>query len=268
MSSETAEKRFSLTGKNAVITGGGNGLGLEAAKALLEHGANTILLLDSNKASLDTAKAQLNTAFPAGNILINIVDVRKKESVQEALDYAIQNLSSIDILLPFAGIAALTLGLQDWTEKWQDILDVNLTGVYYTCLAFGDQMEKQQTGGSITMVASILGHISTDTVHPAYSCSKAGVLSLKSTLAEKYAKSNIRVNSISPAFIQTAMTSNNHVPSWYKEKLESLTMIPRFGFPNEVSGAIVFLASDAASYMTGTDIKIDGGFARTSSRLG
>lgn len=250
--------RFSLKGKNAIITGGASGLGLESAFAFLEHGADGVLLLDVSEQNLNQARSQLEKVYKGRNILVKTTDVAKPESVQESVDYAAKNLSSIDIVLPFAGIAARTSDKVDWIEAWKRTIDVNLNGVYYTAVMYGDKMAQLGKGGSIILVASIYGHYGSAKVPAAYCASKGAILNLKTTLADKYAPEKIRVNSISPAFIETPITQG--ISDEFRKGLVGNSIMPRFGSPTEITGAVVLLASQGGSFMTGTDILVDGGY--------
>lgn len=260
---QKALARFSLKGKNAVITGGASGLGLESAFAFLEHGAEGVLLLDVSEQNLNEARSQLEKVYKDRNILIKTTDVTKPESVQESVDYAAKNLSSIDIVLPFAGIATQTSDKVDWIEAWKRTIDVNLNGVYYTAVMYGDKMAQLGNGGSIILVASIYGHYGSARVPAAYCASKGAMLNLKTVLADKYIRDKIRVNSISPAFIETRITQN--LPDEFRKEVVGSSIMPRFGFPTEITGAVILLASQAGSFMTGTDVPVDGGYMPSAS---
>lgn len=241
-----------------MITGGGSGLGLECARAFLEHDAAGVFLLDLSHEALEKADTDLKADFPEALVLIRKVDVTDEAALHEAVDHAAEHFETIDILLPFAGNAALA-GEENALSGWSGIIDVNLTGTYYTSVLFGDRMA---SGGSIIMVSSLCGHVNIPAIHPAYDASKAGVLSIKSALAEKYAPKGIRVNSVSPGFIETPLTKP--FPQIYRDNITSKSLVPRFGTPQEVVPMVVLLASNAGSYITATDISIDGGYPRDS----
>lgn len=260
---DKAFARFSVEGKNVVVTGGARGLGLACVYALFEHGATGALLLDINEPELGKAKEVLEKVFPDRKVLTKVVNVTDPKSIKQAVEYAAANLGSIDILLPFAGIGELTGGSDDedpetsWISSWERILKVNLSGAYYTSVLFGEQMSENENGGAIVMVASLVGHQGSAAIPPAYAASKGAILNLRTTLADMYRGNGIRVNSISPGFIDTEMTAP--LSDAVRDIFSQITPIPRFGKMDEITGAVVLLASDAGSYMTGTDILIDGG---------
>uniref|UniRef100_A0A060TFZ8 ARAD1D18942p n=1 Tax=Blastobotrys adeninivorans TaxID=409370 RepID=A0A060TFZ8_BLAAD len=259
---DKAFARFSVEGKNVVVTGGARGLGLACVYALFEHGATGALLLDINEPALEKTKEALGKVFPDRKVLTKVVDVTDPKSIKQAVEYAVANLASIDILLPFAGVGELTGPDDDdiensWIHSWERILKVNLSGVYYTSILFGEQMSENENGGAIVMVASLVGHQGSGAIPHAYAASKAAILNLRTTLADMYRGNSIRVNSISPGFIDTDMTAP--LPDAVRDIFSQITPIPRFGKVDEITGAVVLLASDAGSYMTGADILIDGG---------
>ncbi|KAF8965092.1 hypothetical protein BDZ97DRAFT_1918523 [Flammula alnicola] len=182
---ERAIERFAVTGMPSVsITGGAGGLGLEAARALLEHGAKGLCIFDLSSA-FEASRAALQAfydEFPTKTIIEEIVDVTNEQNIQSAVEKTVKNFGSVDILLCFAGIARMAKAEDMTLGTWQQVLDINLTGSWLCSKAVGKEMIKQGTGGSIVLVSSIAGHKALfPTFSSAYSVSKAGVIGLTKT---------------------------------------------------------------------------------------
>jgi len=242
-----------LDGRVAVVTGGARGIGLESARALRDNGAK-IVLADINAESGTKAADELGADFFQ-------VDLTKSEGVARLAQQIVEKHSRIDIAFNNAGIA-VNVPSEDCTdEEWRRVLSINLDAVFYCCREFGRVMLRQGKG-SIINTASMSGIISnTPQPQSAYNASKAGVIMLTKSLAGEWAKRGVRVNSVSPGYIGTEMTRTALAANqeWQKYWLE-FTPMGRVGEPHEVANVVVFLASDASSYFTGSNLVVDGGY--------
>lgn len=252
-----AETSFDLSGRAALVTGGARGLGLAMARALGRHGAR-LALLDLNGAAAETAAEALRGEGLSALSLQG--DVTNAEDVAKRVDDVVQAYGSLDILINNAGIVANLPAEEMSLHDWQRVIDVNLTGVFLVAQAAGRQMIRQGHG-SIINIASMSGSIAN---YPqpqcSYNASKAGVIMLTKSLASEWARYNIRVNSISPGYMRTEMTAKFFEdPELIRQWLDP-TPMHRPGDPPELGGLAVYLASDASSFMTGSDIIIDGGY--------
>jgi NAD(P)-dependent dehydrogenase (short-subunit alcohol dehydrogenase family) len=241
-----------LDGRIAVVTGGARGIGLETVKALKENGA-IVVIVDINREAGTKAAEELAVDF------FQVDLTHSKEVIGLAADIRSKH-GGIDIAFNNAGIAVNVPSEECCDEDWHKVININLNAVFYCCREFGKVMLAQGKGSIINM-ASMSGIISnTPQPQAAYNVSKAGVIMLTKSLAGEWAKRGVRVNSISPGYIGTEMTqlgmSNT---DWYRHWLQ-FTPMGRLGEPREVASVVVFLASDASSYFTGSNLVVDGGY--------
>jgi len=248
------EDYFGLKGKVALVTGGSRGIGQVIARDLAKAGAK-IAIFSRTKAT-ETVKMIEEIG---GQVCSYIVDIRDEDSVKNGIESIIQNFGSLDILFNNAGITIHKPFIETSIQEWKDVTETNLIGEIIVAKAVGKVMIEKGIHGSIINMASMSGSIvnipQTQTV---YNVTKAAVIHLTKCLAIEFAKYNIRVNSLSPGYISTAMSVN--VSKELNDEWMKLIPLHRMGFPEELSGAIIFLACDSASYITGTDIIIDGGY--------
>ncbi|HEV3209982.1 MAG TPA: SDR family oxidoreductase [Chthoniobacterales bacterium] len=236
-----------LDGRIAVVTGGARGIGFESAKALKESGA-IVPIVDINPEAGTKAARQLEVDLTQSNQVTKLAtDIRSK-------------YGRIDVAFNNAGIAVNVPSEECSDEDWHKVININLSAVFYCCREFGKMMLAQGSG-SIINTASMSGIISnTPQPQAAYNASKAAVIMLTKSLAGEWAKRGVRVNSISPGYIGTEMTKlGMSNPDWHKEWLH-FTPLGRVGEPREVASVVVFLASDASSYFTGSNLVVDGGY--------
>jgi NAD(P)-dependent dehydrogenase (short-subunit alcohol dehydrogenase family) len=241
-----------LDGRIAVVTGGARGIGFESAKALKESGA-IVAIADINPEAGTKAAKQLDVDFFE-------VDLTQSNQVTKLATDIRSKYGRIDVALNNAGIAVNVPSEECTDEAWHKVININLNAVFYCCREFGKMMLAQGSG-SIINTASMSGIISnTPQPQAAYNASKAAVIMLTKSLAGEWAKRGVRVNSISPGYIGTEMTKlGMSNPDWHKEWLH-LTPMGRVGEPREVASVVVFLASDASSYFTGSNLVVDGGY--------
>lgn len=246
---------FDLSGRTAIVTGGSRGIGREMAEGLAEAGAN--LMLCARRAEwLDESVAK----FRANNFNVTgkVCDVSKPEDVQAVVDETVQKFGRIDVLINNAGVSWGAMPEDMPLEKWQHVLNVNLTGCFLFAQAVGREMLKRESG-SIINIASISGLTSSANgpFYAGYAASKAGLIGLTRELAASWGRKGIRVNAIAPGFFHSRLA--DAVIDIYERSIQENNIIPRVGEPGELKGVTVFLASDASSYVTGQTIAVDGG---------
>lgn len=249
--------KYDLTGRVAVVTGGGRGIGFESARALGECGAHVVI------AELDAATGpRAVTALEQEGCSAEYVhlDVTKPAAVTAAADALQERHGRIDILVACAGIAKGTPGESVSDEEWLLVLDINLNGVFWCNRAFGRHMLARGKG-SIVNIGSMSGIISNKPQEQShYNASKAGVHMLTKSLGGEWATRGVRVNAVAPTYIATEMTKTGREnPQWLPTWLE-MTPMNRVGEPHEIASAVLFLASDASSLMTGSIVVVDGGY--------
>ena len=248
--------RLSLTGKTALITGGASGIGLETAKVFARAGAQ-VAIGDLNVATLQEAQSQLNDQDVS--IETMFLDVTKEDSVVEAVR-KVEMLGSLEILVNSAGTGARMEATELPLERWQEVLNINLTGTFLCSREVAKTM-LERGKGSIVSVASIMGLIGGGVYpNPAYQASKGGVVNLTRSLALDWAARGIRINAVAPAFVRTPLTQSLLEEDGMKEKLLARTPLGRLVETYEVADAIHFLASDAAAMITGHTLPVDGGW--------
>lgn len=255
-----AKNRFGVKG-NAIVTGGAGGIGSVACRALLEHGLQGLAIFDLDSDTGSTIVNDLKTEFPSAAITFIRVDVTNAISVAQAVAEAEQQTGSVNICICFAGIALAAHALDITQDQWNKMFDVNCTGAFLCAQAVARAMKRNGTNGSIVLMSSISGHIVNypqPQVH--YNAAKCAVLSMKSSLAAEWAQYGIRVNSISPGYIDTVLNEGDGLAE-HRRIWTERTPFGRMGQPEELTGAIILLVSQAGSYITGTDILVDGGIS-------
>jgi len=250
------QELFDLSGKIAIVTGGGSGIGRQMAGALAELGANLVLCARKVERCEDAAAELAKLGVRA---LALQCDVRMPDDVRSVVERTVEELGGVDVLVNNAGAAWGSPAADTPLEGWQKVVDVNLTGVFLFSQAAGRVMIERD-GGSIVNIASVAGLRGSppgamDAI--AYTASKGGVISLTRDLAHKWARHGIRVNSIAPGWFPSDMTKvllDRHGD----EFLQSIPL-RRFGGPDDLKGAIAFLASPASAFVTGQTLVVDGG---------
>ncbi|WP_368198406.1 3-oxoacyl-[acyl-carrier-protein] reductase [Bacillus pumilus] len=242
-----------LTNKTAVVTGASRGIGRSIAIDLAKNGANVVVNYSGNEAKsnevVDEIKALGQQAFAVK------ADVSNAEEVQSLMKQAIDTFGSIDILVNNAGITKDNLLMRMKENEWDDVININLKGVFNCTKAVTRQMMKQRSGRIINL-ASVVG-VCGNPGQANYVAAKAGVIGLTKTTAKELATRHITVNAVAPGFISTDMTDKLDE----NVQTEMLKQIPlaRFGAPEDISNVVVFLASEGAGYITGQTIQVDGG---------
>jgi len=250
-------EQFRLNGKTAIVTGGGKGLGLKMAEGLAEAGSNIVLC--SRK--IEECRAAVERLKQTGvEVLAVPFDIRIPEQIQGVVDAACERFGRIDILINNSGSSWAAPVEEYPLDGWNKVLETNLTGTFLVTQAVGRVMIGQQEGVIINVgsLMAILG-MEADVVDAiAYSASKGAVLSMTKDLAAKWARHNVRINAIVPGWIPTNMSTK--VLDKSRQKVLNHIPMNRFGDAEDLQGAIVYLASPAAKYVTGILIPVDGGY--------
>ncbi|KAL8730807.1 MAG: hypothetical protein Q9181_004536 [Wetmoreana brouardii] len=256
---ERAAMRFSLSGERAVVTGGAQGLGLVCARAMLEHGVSHLAIFDVDEKQGAEAVSHLTLLHkePKPVIVFRAVDVTDEAAVDLNVLAVAEAFDRIDLLVCFAGITGSELSIDYDIQKWKQIFDVNLHGSFLVARAVARQMIDQGIPGSIIFTASMSGFVvNTPQPHPAYAVSKAAVHHLARSLAGEWVGHKIRVNSISPGIMNTRLSGGPAQAELRKLWLEKSPL--GIGDPEDLTGAVILLCSEAGKFITGTDIKLDG----------
>jgi len=248
--------RFGLAGRTAVVTGATRGLGRAFAHALAGAGANIVIVGRDAEAA---AGVQAEVAALDVGAEVVIADVTRRPDVERILDRTVAAFGRADVLVNNAGTCIHKAAVDVTDDEWDAVMDVNLRAVWIASQVFGRHMI-ERGGGSIVNIGSMSGAIvNRPQWQPAYNASKAAVHHLTRSLAAEWAPANVRVNALAPGYMHTDMAPI-HEPRFQRYWIED-TPQNRAGEPDELAPAIVFLASDASSFMTGSVLTIDGGYS-------
>jgi NAD(P)-dependent dehydrogenase (short-subunit alcohol dehydrogenase family) len=246
---------FDLTGKTAVVTGGNTGLGEAFARALVGVGASVALAARTRERSEAVAE---DLSASGGTVVAVDLDVTDPVRVGTMLDEATERLGPVDVLVNNAGVCYHRPAAEVPNDEWLDTFDVNVHGLWYCAQAVGRQMI-ERGGGVIVNVGSISAMIvNRPQWQPAYNASKAAVHQLTKSLAAEWAPHNVRVNALAPGYVKTAMAPVDE-PQFRRHWIEDAPM-QRYAVPDELGPSLVYLASDASSFMTGSVLVVDGGY--------
>ena len=244
-----------LQGKVAIITGGARGQGEAEARMFAREGAKVVFgdVLDD-----DGRRVEAEIAAAGGEAVYVRLDVTDEDSWREAVGTAVSRFGKVDILVNNAGIASWNAGDDASVAEWDRLMEVNAKGVFLGTKAVIPAM-RAAGGGSIINISSISGMVGQTNIHPGYNASKGAVRILTKSTAVQHAAEGIRCNSIHPGPVKTPMTERSWSdPEWLKAT-ERRTPLGRYAEPDEIAYGVLFLASDESSFMTGSEVVIDGG---------
>lgn len=254
---------FSLEGRVALVTGASSGLGVTFASALAEAGADVVLAArraDRLEVVAEAIRATGRRAVPVS------CDVTDPEQVEEAVSRAVSELGRLDVLVANAGAVPEGFAMPEKLPPalFAQSIDVNLNGTWNTCQSAGRRM-LEQGGGSIVIVSSYTGLAGVPHFPPAYQAAKAALINVSKSLAVSWADRGVRVNALAPGWFPSEMTEAVLAAPSFLERINAQAPLGRAGRPEELVGALLLLASDAGSYITGSTITVDGG---TSASVG
>ena len=253
-----APSLFDLTGKTAIVTGSGRGLGRAIVRGLAEAGANVVVCGRSGDVVIETAEALRADGYQALDIIFDACD---RDDCQRLIDVTVERFGSLDVMVVNHGIGRAAPAEAIEATDWDEMIAVNLTGAFNCAQLAGRRMIEQGGNGSIVLTSSTASLVAFDGL-TSYSASKAGVDQLARQLALEWGRHNIRVNVINPGYMKTHMRGSNdrYDDTGEVARVKELTPLARKGEPEELVGPVVFLASDASSFVTGHIMPVDGGW--------
>jgi len=238
-----------LENKVAIVTGGSTGIGKATAAKYREYGAEVVIANRSADAGQGTAE-ELGCVFRQ-------CDVAEYDQVEALVEAAVEKYGQLDVMVNNAGIGRVGAVEEMALDDWHDVMRINLNGVMHGTRAALPHLKESE--GSIINIASIYGLVAAPEA-TAYAAAKGGIVNFTRSVAIDYAKENVRVNSICPGFVETPMTEPSFEDEAFYEYVHGQTPIGRVAQPEEIAGLAMFLASEEASYITGTNIPVDGGW--------
>jgi NAD(P)-dependent dehydrogenase (short-subunit alcohol dehydrogenase family) len=239
-----------------LITGGAGGIGRAAARGFLEAGAARVVLLDASPAALDDAAGALQRAFP-GRVGGEVVDVSDVEATRRVVGRVIAGEGRVDVLFNNAGVNRRKPALEVSVADWDHVLGVNLRGLFFVTQAVGRHMVERGRGTIVNTasVSSVRGHLKL----AAYAASKGGIAQVTRVLAHEWAAAGVRVNAVAPGYLETGLTREHLADPAVRAGILARIPAGRIGDADDVVGAVLYLASDWARYVTGEVLFVDGG---------
>lgn len=252
---KTFRNYFSLLGETAIVTGGARGIGKAIAIGFLEAGANVVIADVARQSEMPVG--ELRRKFGNDRVWGYQADVTNRNKVADLMDFSVEKLEKIDILINNAGVLVRKDALDFSDEDWQKVIDVNLKSVFICSQMIGKHMIERRRG-KIINIASLAGLLGSKG-NVLYCASKAGVIQITRCLAVEWAKYRIRVNAIAPHYIKNGMTKENWSDEQKKQAILSKIPLKRLGEPADVVDCCIFLASPASDWITGYTLIVDGG---------
>ena len=253
---ENVEKLFRLDNKVATVIGGGGFLCSEMADSFARVGAS-VVILDKNEEAVQTVVSKIKKH--SENVIGITIDVTKKEDHEKALEGILKEFGDVDILVNGAGINAPTPFFDITSDEWHAILDSQITGTFYGCQVFGKHMVTKKKGSIINISSASAGPPLSKAF--TYSVAKAGIKNLTQNVAREWAPYGVRVNALRPGFFPTEWSKKNFITPEREKAILNHTPMGRYGKPEELVGAVLWLSSDFASFVTGAEIAVDGGYS-------
>jgi NAD(P)-dependent dehydrogenase (short-subunit alcohol dehydrogenase family) len=246
---------FRLEGKVAAITGAGGFLCSEMARSLARTGVK-VAVLDRDEKNISAITSEIRAAGGTANSYL--LEVTDKENFESVLSEILRDFGDVDILINGAGINAPTPFFDITIEEWHAILDVHLAGTLFGCQVFGKHMVREKKGSIINISSASAGPPLSKAF--TYSVAKAGIRNLSQNLAREWAPYNVRVNALRPGFFPTEWSKKHFIDDERNSAILGHTPMKRYGKPEELCGAVLWLSSEAATFVTGAEITVDGGF--------
>lgn len=250
------EELFNLKGKVAAVTGGGGHLCGEMARAFAKAGMK-VQVLDLRLEKAEAVRDEIQAA--GGEAIAGVLDVASKEDFRSALQQCRDAYGRVDVLVNGAGINAPTPILEITPEEWDDIFRIQLRGTLFGCQVYGEQMLKQQSGAILNISSASAGPPLSKAF--TYSAAKAGIKNLTQNIAREWATQGVRVNALRPGFFPTEWSMKHFITPDREAAIKGHTAMKRYGTPDELIGAVLWVSSDAAGFVTGAEIAVDGGFS-------
>jgi len=247
--------KVDLSGQVAVVTGAGNGIGKACALALADSGAQ-VALIDISAAAMEQTRAEIKNR--GGSSTAYLCDVSKVAAINDAYQAIVDHYGRIDIAVNSAGINIQQRGEEVTEEAWDKVMGINAKGVFFCCQAAGRIMIKQNKGKIINIgsAMSVVGYVK----RSAYCASKGAVAQFSKVLAGEWAPYNVTVNTVAPTFINTPFTEPMFKDAEFKADVEQRILLNRIGEVSDVTGTVLYLASDASDFVTGSIVMVDGGW--------
>ena len=244
-----------LEGKVALITGAAHGMGAEEARLFAREGAKVVI---ADIREEDARKVEAEISEAGGEAMVLMLDVSKEDQWETSVAAIVAKFGKLDILVNNAGVSGSGERDLTSTDSWDRLMDINAKSVFLGMKHAIPEMERNGRG-AIVNISSISGFVGQEAIHPGYNASKGAVRLVTKSAAVQHAKSGIRVNSVHPGMMPPMLTSFQRGDT-NREAMSALVPMGREGEPIEVANAVLFLASDEASYITGTELIVDGGF--------
>ena len=245
---------INLKGKVAVVTGSTRGIGRSVVEKLAESGANVVIIGSSAIEKIQEIANEITAKYGVEALAVQ-ANVTSKEAVKKLVDATLEKFGRVDILVNNAGITRDGLFMRMKDEDWDSVMDVNLKGIFYVTQGFYRTMTKQRSGSIINMT-SVVG-LTGNMGQVNYATSKAGLIGMTKSLARESAKRNVRVNAIAPGYIKSDMT--DAISDTAKDSMLNSIPLGKMGEPEDIANAVLFLASDLSTYITGQTISVNGG---------